>query len=269
MKNYRKSVFVVVYSKEFDEIRYLVLERKLHWRGWEFPKGGVKENEKEEDAVKREVKEETGLNIKGKIKKFDIHGRYNYPEKLLGRKGYAGQSYSLYAVEINKRKITLDEEEHSDYKWLGFEDAIKQLKWKDQKQCLNIVNIWLENKEFRMRITKNGGLILGGKNETSNEELVKQSTPEEYLFHTAEPGSPFVNVKGKLNKEDEKEAAIFCARYSRVWKKSRKDVEVHKFQKKDVFKKTGMKKGTFGVKKFKIIKVKKEDIRKYDAPAGN
>ena len=260
MDKYRKAVFAVVYAKEGNEFSYLVLERKLHWKGWEFPKGGVDEGESEEQAAKREVREETGLSVKGQIKKFDIHGKYKFPKILKGRPGIIGQTYSLYAVEVVRGKVKLDSYEHSSYEWMNFKEAFKKLTWKDQKKCLQIVNGWLEGKNFRKMITSNGLLVLAGKDENSNEELVKQAGKEEYVFHTAMAGSPFVNIKGRADSEDIKEAVLFCAKYSRAWKTSRRDVEVNQFKGKDIYKRKGMKAGTFGVKNLKVIKVKKEDI---------
>ncbi|MFW6233463.1 MAG: NUDIX domain-containing protein, partial [Nanoarchaeota archaeon] len=60
-KNYRKGIFIVVYTIYNNEIFYLLLKRKLHWKGWEFPKAGVKEKESLIECAKRELKEETGL----------------------------------------------------------------------------------------------------------------------------------------------------------------------------------------------------------------
>ena len=37
-RKYRKGIFFVVYAKTKKGIKYLVLKRKLHWSGWEFPK---------------------------------------------------------------------------------------------------------------------------------------------------------------------------------------------------------------------------------------
>ena len=119
----------------------------------------------------------------------------------------------------------------------------------------------MEKIKFRELITKSGTRILAGKDEKSNEKLVAQIEKNEEVFHTASPGSPFVNIKGKAEKSDIKEAAVFCAKYSREWKKNKKDVIVHQFKGKDIYKKKGMKIGTFGVKKVKIIKVKKKDIQ--------
>ncbi|MGC9309606.1 MAG: NUDIX hydrolase, partial [Candidatus Nanoarchaeia archaeon] len=76
---YRRAVFIVVYRKTLLGVRYLLLKRKLHWTGWEFPKGGLDKNEKYEKAVKREVKEETG-KVPINVKKFKQEGRYAYPK---------------------------------------------------------------------------------------------------------------------------------------------------------------------------------------------
>ena len=111
-------------------------------------------------------------------------------------------------------------------------------------------------------MTSSGKKVLAGKNAKNNEELVKQAEKNEIVLHTAKPGSPFVSIKGKANKKDIKEAAIFCAEYSQDWRDNKEDVKVHLFTGNDVYKKKGMKAGTFGVRKFKIIKVKKEDIIK-------
>jgi predicted ribosome quality control (RQC) complex YloA/Tae2 family protein len=116
---------------------------------------------------------------------------------------------------------------------------------------------------FRKFVTASGTTILAGRTAENNEELIKQAKKNENVFHTSAPGSPFVNIKGKPKRGDIKTAAVFCARYSREWKKKR-DVEVHRFKGRDIFKRKEMKTGTFGVKKFKRIKVKKRDIIKFE-----
>jgi predicted ribosome quality control (RQC) complex YloA/Tae2 family protein len=127
-----------------------------------------------------------------------------------------------------------------------------------------IISMKKEKKiKFRELISKSGTIILAGRNAESNEKLVSQVEKNEEVFHTKAPGSPFVNIKGKPKTGDIKQAVIFCARYSRDWKKNKKDVEVHRFKGKDIYKGKSMKTGTFGVKKIKIIKVKKEDIKEF------
>lgn len=115
--------------------------------------------------------------------------------------------------------------------------------------------------KFRKLISKKGTIILAGRDAESNEKLIEQVRDSEEVFHTAQAGSPFVNIKGIPKRGDIKEASIFCAFYSREWKKNKPNIiEVHRFKGKDIYKDKGMKLGTFGVKRFKLIKVKKEDI---------
>ena len=115
--------------------------------------------------------------------------------------------------------------------------------------------------KFRELQTSSGKLLLAGKNAEQNEELVEQVGKDEIVLHTKAASSPFVNIKGKASKKDIKEAAVFCARYSRDWKKNKGDVEVHYFSGKDVYKLKGMKTGTFGVKRIKKIIVKKKELK--------
>lgn len=143
---YRRGIFLVVYAGEKGKIYYLILKRRLHWKGWEFPKGGIEKNESDKKAIKREIKEETGLKLII-IKKFNIGGKYEYKKLLNDRKEFKGQTYKLFAVKVNLGKVKIDKIEHSGYKWLEFSDAIKKLTWNNQKKCLRIVNNWLNKKK--------------------------------------------------------------------------------------------------------------------------
>lgn len=142
---YRKAVFIVVYAQIKKEISYLILKRKLHWKGWEFPKGGIKSLESEKKAVKREIKEETGLwPLKGKIKKFNFSGKYPYDKIYPDRIEFIGQTFVLYSAEVKKRKVKISRE-HFNHKWVNFSKALKMLKWPNQRKSLKIVNAWLND----------------------------------------------------------------------------------------------------------------------------
>ncbi|MCX6749796.1 MAG: NUDIX domain-containing protein [Candidatus Pacearchaeota archaeon] len=145
MAKYRKAVFILAYSNTKKGIEYLLLKRKLHWTGWEFPKGKIEPGESKVNAAKRELKEETGHSIL-KIRKFNFSGKYYYHKALSDRKGLIGQTFQLYAAEIKKRKVSLDKKEHNRHKWADFKTALKMLKWANQKKSLKIVNSYLNRK---------------------------------------------------------------------------------------------------------------------------
>lgn len=148
---YRKIVFVVTYRIDpaIGKIEYLVLHRKKHWVGWEFPKGGVDMGESLWQTTKREIKEESGLKPFN-LCKYKHKGSYRYPHGFPDQKGIIGQSYTLFSAQVGFGRVKIDRKEHSGYIWLEFNRAIKQLKHDDQKKCLRIVNQSLK-KELEKR----------------------------------------------------------------------------------------------------------------------
>lgn len=146
-KKYRRAIFAVTYSKNSKgKIEYLILKRKLHWKGWEFPKGKIEKFELKRRTAKREVFEETGLKPV-KIKRLGMSGKYDYEKKLKDRPGIVGQTFDLFMVEVKKGKIFMDKKEHSGYEWVDFKGAIKKITWPNQKLCMKIVNEILEKNK--------------------------------------------------------------------------------------------------------------------------
>ncbi len=145
MKKYRHAIFAVVYTINKGKVEYAILKRKKHWKGWEFTKGKIEKFETKRMAARRESEEETGQKILS-VKRFHVGGIYRYKKKLNDRPGIIGQTYHLFAVRVKKGKIRLDPQEHSEGRWMSFEEAMKKLTWQDQKKCLKIVNDWIEKR---------------------------------------------------------------------------------------------------------------------------
>ncbi len=148
-KKYRKGIFCIAYALP---LRYLFLHRKLHWKGWEFPKGGKLTREKLENTVKREIKEETGLKVI-KLKRFLVHGKFIYDKKTQQRWKAKGFIYTLFSCQVKKGKIKLTKE-HDNYKWCNYNQAIKLLTWSDQKKCLKIVNTFIKRDLKKVKKVK-------------------------------------------------------------------------------------------------------------------
>lgn len=115
--------------------KLLVLKRKNNTipelNGLDFPGGRLKENESPEQALARELKEETGISadIGQPIHVFDIFRREN--ERLLG---------ICYLCTPHNVNIKLSDE-HESFRWLTLQEAAAQL------------NCWM--KEILERYMKN------------------------------------------------------------------------------------------------------------------
>lgn len=117
---------------------------------------------------------------------------------------------------------------------------------------------------FRKYTLRTNREILGGRDAENNDLLVKSAKRNDVILHTEAPGSPFVNLGEKPTKEEIKEAAVFCAKYSQDWRDRKSDVVVNKFIRSDMKKGILMKAGTWSVKKFEKLKIKRSEILKLE-----
>lgn len=88
---------------------------------------------------------------------------------------------------------------------------------------------WYES--FRWSFTSSGKLIVGGRDATTNEIVIKKHTAkDDQVFHTDSPGSPFVVLKTegrKVEPLDIEEAAIITGSFSKAWKLGLTSAEVY------------------------------------------
>jgi len=86
-------------------------------------------------------------------------------------------------------------------------------------------------KKFRWFHSSDGFLVIGGKDASTNEVLIKKYIePKDMVFHADIPGAPFVLIKtqGKSPPEQTiKEAARFAASYSRAWKEAIRAIDIY------------------------------------------
>lgn len=110
----------------------LVVERVPHdFQGgnYELPGGGIDEGETVIDSVKRELKEETGLDlteITGMIRGFDYPAG---PKKLVRQFNFV--------VTTTGYEVQLDPNEHVAYKWVGADGYQGLVMTPEMKLCLD------------------------------------------------------------------------------------------------------------------------------------
>ncbi|MBN1156352.1 DUF814 domain-containing protein [Candidatus Woesearchaeota archaeon] len=106
---------------------------------------------------------------------------------------------------------------------------------------------WFE--KFRWFYSSEGFLVIGGRDTTTNDIIIKKYTREgDVVFHTEMAGSPFVVIKGEgriPGKKTMEEAAALCASCSRAWNLKVSYAEVYSIKPDQVRKELGLPKGTF------------------------
>lgn len=129
--------------------------------------------------------------------------------------------------ELKNQKPTTEKQTH-----------IKTIKSKSE---------WYE--KFRWFISSEGFLVIGGRDATTNDILIrKQTEKDDLVFHTEIRGSPFFLIKSNGKKIGEKtinETFQACASFSRAWKINITTSEVYYVKPEQVKKELGLPKGTF------------------------
>lgn len=132
-----------------NKIKYLL----LNYRGghWDFPKGHSGKNENDEETLRREVAEETGIQDLEIIPDFKKQIRYFYRAKdneKIERK-QNGKSINIFKKAIFYLAETKTEDvqtsfEHLGYVWLNYSDALERLTYKNAKNVLKKAQEFLE-----------------------------------------------------------------------------------------------------------------------------
>lgn len=135
----RKKILAFV----VDNGKFLALysePHKIHgWGGWFVVTGGVEEGESHEDAVVREILEETGLQVK-EIMPLNWGSKYEWW-------GEVCEEINFIAF-VKPGEVRLNEE-HSKYAWLNLHEFVEQIKWEDDKTLLTeVLTRALEKKAY-------------------------------------------------------------------------------------------------------------------------
>ena len=133
----QNSAGIIVFREKKHNNEYLL----LHYESghWDFPKGKIETGETELEAAKRELNEEAGIEaeIYDGFKKKIEYMFTNSSGELVSK------SVVFFVGKAKTDNIKLSFE-HIGYKWLPFDDAIKQLTYKTAREILEKANSFIE-----------------------------------------------------------------------------------------------------------------------------
>ena len=132
-----KSCGAIVFKKQKDStVKYLLLHYEASH--WDFPKGKIEKNEKDELTAAREVKEETGIEDIEFVDGF--RETINYFYKKGGETVFKEVIFFLAQSATEEVKLSF---EHIGYAWLSYEHAFKKLTYNTSKDLLRKANQFL------------------------------------------------------------------------------------------------------------------------------
>jgi len=132
-----RSAGAVLFRRENGAEMFLL----LHYPAghWDYPKGNIEKGEQELETVRREIKEETGIEDIVIIDGFKKVIEYNYKRDSV----LVHKKVSYYVAECNTSKVTISFE-HLGYQWLGYVAAMKRLTFKNAKIVLQAAHEFLK-----------------------------------------------------------------------------------------------------------------------------
>ena len=119
------------------ETRYLLFKR-ADLDVWQWIAGGGKDNERPEQAARREAFEEAGIPKNARLIRLDsttsIPATHFADRHLWGIEVYVIPEYS-FGVKVETEEVCLSGE-HSECVWLDYETARNRLEWDSNKTAL-------------------------------------------------------------------------------------------------------------------------------------
>lgn len=138
-KGYRSNVGIILCNAQ----GHVFWAKRSRVNSWQFPQGGMEQGEGPEQAMYRELLEETGLEAKY----VQIIGRtrywlkYRLPEKYIRRNSHplcVGQKQIWYLLKLvgDEENVTLDQfnkPEFDDWQWVEFWEPLKSVVYFKRK----------------------------------------------------------------------------------------------------------------------------------------
>ena len=132
---YENSCGAIVFNENTEKILLV----KMHNGNWGFPKGHIEKDETKEETAIREVLEETNVRIKI-IPDFEREIKYIPNEKTI-------KKVTIFMGITQDEEVTIDTFEIEDFKWCTYEEALKLVTYKLQKDVLeNARKVFVKSK---------------------------------------------------------------------------------------------------------------------------
>lgn len=141
-----RVVDAYVYRRSAGGLRFLLLKRnraRIYEHLWQGVAGKIEPGEVAWQAALRELEEETGLTPKRLFVADQVSRFYEAHDDRINL-------VPVFGIEVDSERARLSPE-HSAYKWVSLEEALKILVWRGQKSGLRAVYDMVTSGDDRLR----------------------------------------------------------------------------------------------------------------------
>ena len=132
------SAGMVFVRNVLDENQFLLLNYPQGH--WDFVKGKIEKNEEPHETARREAREETGITDFQFIDSFEEYVEYDF--RFKNEKIHKKVIFFLAKTDTEKIRLS---DEHFDYIWLAYNDALGKITYENAKNVLSKANEFLLN----------------------------------------------------------------------------------------------------------------------------
>ena len=131
----QEASFGIIPLQQEQQIWKVLLILHKGGRHWAFPKGRSNPGETPFDSAKRELQEETGLEVEKLLQETPLIEHYEFR-----RKGETVVKTVQYFPATVKGTLRLQPEEIQDAKWVLLKEAMKHLTFREAKEmCMTLI----------------------------------------------------------------------------------------------------------------------------------
>lgn len=136
---YERSCGAVVFTRENGAVKYVIIASMDGYCG--FPKGHMEPGETEHETARREIYEETGLEVSF------IEGFLEYEEHALAREGRPDTMKQIvyFLAEYSGQMPRAQESEVSMLKLMDYDEAMNSFRFESNRRILRNAGRFIEN----------------------------------------------------------------------------------------------------------------------------
>ncbi len=150
MMQFENSAGALIYKMENNTIKMLFLIRfndKL-----DIAKGHIEQGENSVIAAKREIKEETNLDVEF-VPSFSASTRYRFIERYDGPSKKVSKQVNIYLAKTDGKDVKASEE-HKGFCWLNEKDALARIKYRELSSILKRAFAYIPRYEAMLALNK-------------------------------------------------------------------------------------------------------------------